>query len=261
MKTAAAPERSARLRIQVSENHEAQCRLGAEHFVQTVVASVEDRGRAVVALSGGSTPRALYALLATEPYRTRVPWEHVHVFWGDERSVPPTSPDSNFKMATDTLLSHVPIPSENVHRMQGEGPVAEAAALYEAEIRDFFAQPEGVPAFDLIHLGMGDDGHTASLFPHTPALAEATRLVVENPVAKLATTRLTFTYPLLNAALHVVFLVSGDSKATMLAKVLEGPYTPDEHPSEGVGPSNGTLLWLVDKAAAAGLSPETLSRR
>lgn len=261
MKTAAAPGRTARLRIQVSENHEAQCRLGAEHFVQTVVTSIEDRGRAVVALSGGSTPRALYALLATEPYRTRVPWEHLHVFWGDERTVPPDSPDSNFKMASDALLSHVPIPAENVHRLQGEGPPAEAAALYEAELRDFFGRPEGVPAFDLIHLGMGDDGHTASLFPHSPALAEATRLVAENPVEKLATTRLTFTYPLLNAAAHVVFLVAGESKSAMLQKVLEGPYEPDEHPSEGVQPTHGALLWLVDKAAAAALSPETLARR
>lgn len=261
MKTAAASGRTARFRIQVSENHEAQCRLGAEHFVQTVLTSIEDRGRAVVALSGGTTPRALYTLLATEPYRVRVPWEHVHVFWGDERTVPPDSPDSNFKMASDALLSHVPIPATNIHRLQGEGPPVEAAALYEAEIRGFFARPEGIPVFDLIHLGMGDDGHTASLFPHTPALTEAARVVAENPVEKLATTRLTFTYPLLNAASHVVFLVSGENKKAMLQKVLEGPYTPEEHPAEGVQPASGTLLWLVDKAAAATLSSETLARR
>ena len=261
MNTAAPSGRISRLRLQVCENHEAQCRLGAEHLVQTVITAVEDRGRAAIALSGGSTPRALYALLATEPYRVRVPWEHVHVFWGDERTVAPVSPDSNFRMATDALLAHVPIPAENIHRLQGEGPPAEAAALYEAELRAFFGRPEGVPAFDLIHLGMGDDGHTASLFPHTSALAEAERLVVSNPVEKLSTTRLTFTYPLLNAASHVVFLVSGGGKAEMLAEVLEGPYVPQERPSAGVQPSPGALLWLVDKAASAQLSAETLARR
>lgn len=246
----------------MSDNNEALCRLAAEHFVQTVLTAVEARGRAAVALSGGTTPKGLYTLLATEPYRVRVPWEQVHVFWGDERTVPPDDPQSNYRMAHEALLAHVPIPASNVHRMPGEGPdLAAAAAAYELGLRDLLDCTEGVPVFDVVHLGMGDDGHTASLFPFTAALGEAERLVVVNHVDKLTTDRLTFTYPLLNAAAQVVFLVTGESKAGVLKDVLEGPYAPDAYPSQGVQPTEGALLWLVDKAAGARLSPETLGRR
>lgn len=262
MKTAAAPQRSANRRVQVSENYEALCRIGAEHFVQTVLAAVTQHGVASVALSGGNTPRGLYALLATEPYSKRVPWDKVHVFWGDERCVPPDSAESNYRMAHEALLSHVPIPPQNLMRMQGEAADrVQAARDYEAQIRAFFKQPSGTPAFDLIHLGMGDDGHTASLFPHTAGLAEAQALVVSNHVDKLNADRLTFTYPLLNAAANVVFLVSGEGKTAVLKTVLEGPYDPAEHPSEGVQPTTGILTWLLDKAAAARLSTDTLVRR
>jgi 6-phosphogluconolactonase len=262
MKLAAASGRTATRRIQVSENYDALCRVGAEHFVQTVIAAITREDRAAVALSGGNTPRGLYSLLATEPYRVRVPWEKVHVFWGDERCVPPDDAQSNYRMAHEALLAHVPIPAENVRRMRGEGPDLEQAARdYEAEIRAFFHKTEALPVFDLIHLGMGDDGHTASLFPHTAGLSEGSRLVIVNRVEKLDSNRLTFTYPLLNAAANVVFLVSGDSKTAVLKDVLEGPYQPIEHPSEGVQPAEGVVTWLIDKAAAAGLSPETLSRR
>lgn len=262
MNIAAPAERGTRFRVQVSDNHEALCRLAAEHFVQTVLNAVSAADRATVALSGGSTPRGLYALLATEPYRVRVPWEKVHVFWGDERCVPPDDAQSNYKMAHDALLAHVSILPENIHRMRGEAADLDAAARdYEEEICAALGSASATPSFDLIHLGMGDDGHTASLFPHTQALCEGERMVASNAVEKLATHRLTFTYPLLNAAAQVVFLACGDGKAAVLEKVLEGPYEPSQYPSQGVQPAQGTTLWLLDKTAAACLSPQTLARR
>ncbi len=262
MKVATAPERTADIRVKVSENYEAICTLGAEHFVQTVQTAVAARGRAVVALSGGSTPRGMYSLLATEPYRIRVPWDNLHVLWGDERSVPPDNEQSNYRMARESLLSHVPIPAVNVHRLRGESSsLSEAAEQYEHEIRELFNDPNGVPGIDLIHLGMGDDGHTASLFPGSTALYEGHALVVANHVEKLKTERLTFTYRLINAAATVVFLVSGDAKASPVQQVLEGPYDPLNYPSQGIQPSTGSLVWLLDRSAAASLSPTTLTRR
>lgn len=258
MKTAAPPERIARLSIQVVDDYEALCRAGADHFVETVRVAITRQGRAAVVLSGGSTPRGMYALLATEPYFSRVHWNRVHVFWGDERCVPPDSPQSNYRMAYDAMLTQVPIPPQNVWRMHAESSnLAQAGNNYEAEIRAFFNQPEGLPVFDLIHLGMGDDGHTASLFPHTHGLNEETALVTVNRIEKMNANRMTLTYPVLNAAANVQFLVSGESKAAVVREVLEGPYDPVELPSSGVQPVDGSLIWLLDKAAAAQLSPGT----
>jgi 6-phosphogluconolactonase len=203
-----------------------------------------------VALAGGNTPRRLYATLAAPPFRQRVPWERVHVFWGDERCVPPDHPASNYRMARETLLDHVPLPACNVHRVRGElGPEA-AAQEYAGELRAFFGTRW--PAFDLILLGMGNDGHTASLFPASEALQEATRPVVgvtahyqDRPAR-----RVTLTPPALNAARQVMFLVSGAGKAETLRAVLAGPYQPHTLPAQIVRPSDGHLLWLVDAAAA-----------
>ncbi|MBM3461414.1 MAG: 6-phosphogluconolactonase [Armatimonadetes bacterium] len=234
--------------ITVAENYDDLCHRGAKHFVETVGAAVTRDGHAAVALSGGSTPKALYALLAQAPYRDQVAWDKVHIFWGDERSVPPDDSQSNYRMAHEALLEHVPVPAGNVHRMVAEAADKDASAdAYAAEIRRVVANER----FTLIHLGMGDDGHTLSLFPHTAALDVTDRLVVPNRVDKLDTWRMTFTYPLANAAEHVVFLVSGDGKAAVLKQVLEGPRDHHTHPSQGIQPVNGTLTWLVDRAAAA----------
>ncbi len=226
-------------------------------FVDAAAASVKARGSFFVALSGGSTPRALYTLLAQPPHHDQVNWSRAHIFWGDERCVPPTDAESNYRMAREALLFHVPVSSHQVYRMPGEAADPNAgAALYEMALRRAFALAPGqLPRFDLILLGMGPDGHTASLFPHTAALSVTNRLVVANRVDKLNTTRLTLTYPALNAAALIVFLVAGADKADALAAVLQGPRQPDELPAQGIAPTNGALVWLVDRAAAAKLAP------
>ena len=229
----------------------------AAHFVEQAVAAIEARGRFAVALPGGSTPRATYALLAGPEFARRIDWARVHVFWGDERCVPPDHPDSNYSMARETLLDHVPIPVENVHRVRGEIDPAQAADEYERTLRDFFAtrpgEAEAATCFDLILLGMGGDGHTASLFPGTAAIHEDTRWVVAHFVDQLNAWRLTLTPIAINAAAQVTFLVAGAGKAERLREVLTGPLQPDRLPSQIVQPAAGRLLWLLDTAAAAQL--------
>jgi 6-phosphogluconolactonase len=219
----------------------------AESFAEEAAKSVRERGRFAVALAGGSTPKALYELLATE-YRSALDWDKVHVFFGDERTVPPDHEDSNYRMAYDTLLSRVPVGS--VHRMRGELDPAEAAMLYEEELKRFF---DGPPRFDLILLGIGEDGHTASLFPGTPALDVTDRWVVENPVEKLGTVRITLTVPAINAAKRVIFLVAGAGKAEALKEILEGDADPHKYPAKLIRPEGGAE-WMVDRAAAQLLS-------
>ncbi|MDE2180902.1 MAG: 6-phosphogluconolactonase [candidate division NC10 bacterium] len=213
-------------------------------------------GRFVVALAGGSTPTRLYSLLAAEPYCTRLPWQNTHVFWGDERAVPPEHPDSNFGMAATILLNRVPIPADQVHRMQVEQADLDATAgEYQAEIaRTLAAQPsDEPPAFDLILLGLGTDGHTASLFPYTQALRETARWVVSNYIPELKATRLTLTIPILNRGATILFLVSGAEKASVLQAVLQGPADPERLPAQLIRPVTGRLVWLVDQAAASRL--------
>ena len=211
------------------------------------------RGRGTIALSGGSTPRRLYARLAAEPWRGRVAWERLEFFFGDERHVPPDDPQSNYRMAREELFDRVPVPAANVHRIRAEDPdPARAARGYEEEIRRVFAlSPEAVPRFDVALLGLGPDGHTASLFPHTTALAETRRLVVANRVDKLDTWRITLTAPVFDAAALVLFLVAGADKAEALRAVLDGPPAPDSFPAQRIRPTGGRLLWLVDRAAAS----------
>ena len=204
---------------------------------------MEDSGRFAVALAGGSTPKSAYELLATG-YRDALEWGGVHFFFGDERAVPPEHEDSNYRMANAALLSRVRAGS--VHRMRGELPPPEAAAAYEGELRGFFG---GAPVLDLVLLGLGEDGHTASLFPRTPALDAANRLVVENPVEKLGTTRITLTVAALNASRRVVFLVSGEGKAGALREILEGSADPRDYPAKLIRPTGGAD-WMVDRAAA-----------
>jgi 6-phosphogluconolactonase len=216
----------------------------AEEVIRTASEAIAERGRFTIALSGGSTPRNLYTLIAANA-STTLPWDQMFFFWGDERHVPPDSPDSNYRMAKEALLSKVPIPAANIFPIPAENPDAsETAETYEQTLQKFFAVAPGeFPRFDLILLGMGPDGHTASLFPETAALQEKSRLVVANWVEKLGSSRITFTLPLLNAARCVAFLVSGADKAPA-----------EKYPSRLVQPRDGKLIWFVDRAAASGLS-------
>ena len=227
----------------------------AEEVMRTANEAVSQRGRFTVALSGGSTPKNLYNLLATNA-RNALPWDRMFFFWGDERHVPPTDPDSNYRMADESMLSKIPVAAANVFRVPAENPEAAAVAqAYEQTLQKFFQlQPGQFPAFDLILLGMGPDGHTASLFPGTAALQEKSRLVVANWVEKLKAHRITLTLPVLNAARCVIFLVSGTDKAPVLRAVLEEDVPAEQYPSKLVRPTRGKLIWLVDRAAASALS-------
>jgi 6-phosphogluconolactonase len=228
----------------------------AEEFVRAGRAAIGAQGRFTVALAGGSTPKALYSLLAAN--YADFAWSRVFLFFGDERHVLPSDSESNYRMVKESLLAKIAIPAENVFRVPAENSDASAAAAeYEVEVRRFFGlwsdQPKEFPRFDLILLGMGPDGHTASLFPDSSALDEQSRLVVANWVAKFNTHRITFTFPVLNRAAEIIFLASGPDKADMLHQVLEGKNTPPL-PSQRVQPSDGKLLWMLDEAAAAKLT-------
>jgi 6-phosphogluconolactonase len=227
----------------------------ADDVLLTASGSIQQRGRFTIALSGGSTPRNLYTLIAANASAS-LPWEKVFFFWGDERHVPPSDSESNYRMALETILSKVPVPPANIFRVPSENPDASAAAeAYEQTLRKFFpVAPGEFPSFDLILLGMGPDGHAASLFPETAALQEKSRLVVANWVEKLHTSRITLTLPVLNAARRVAFLVSGADKAAILHEVLEGKAPGEKYPSKLVRPSDGKLIWFVDRAAASELS-------
>ncbi len=241
--------------LEVYPDVAALARATARHFIAIAEKAIAARRLFAVALSGGSTPRRAYQLLCQEEFAARIDWAQVHIFWGDERCVPPDHPDNNYRMARETLLDHVPIPAENVHRMRGEMEPLRAAAEYERELRGFFSLParegQAVGRFDLVLLGMGSDGHTASLFPHTQALHEEARWVVAQYVDKLGGWRLTLTPPMINAAANVTFLISGADKAERLRDVFTGPYRPEELPAQIVKPHHGRLRWLVDAAAAA----------
>ena len=237
--------------IRVVADAAALARQTAETFIRLARASIAAEGRFVVALAGGSTPKAAYGLLANAPYRSQLQWEKIHLFWGDERHVPPDHADSNYRMADEAMLSKVNLPAANIHRIVAEKEAQQAADAYETTLRTFFDLAAGErPRFDLILLGMGPDGHTASLFPGTSVVHEQTRLVAAPWVAAFNTFRITMTPPVLCNAAHIVFAVGGDDKAETLRQVLQGDEQPDRYPSQVVKPTQGTLLWLVDEAAA-----------
>ena len=241
--------------VLVYPDGEALARAAAATFVRAVGAATAARGRAFVALSGGSTPRRMGELLADNPYRDAVPWEMVEVFWGDERWVPEASDESNAGVARRTFLDRVPVSPSRINPFPTSLPDPElAASMYATQIKTVFGVTDGRPAFDLVLLGMGDDGHTASLFPGTAAIQEREALVVAHRVPKLDAWRLTLTPPVINAARDVAFLVGGAGKAATLARVLEGPEHVDELPSQVVRLGGGRLRWLVDEAAAAELN-------
>ena len=222
----------------------------ADFIAEAAARAIAERGRFTIALSGGGTPKPIYARLAAEDYRDRIAWGKAHIFFGDERCVAPDDARSNYRMVREAWLDHSPMPAENIHRIHGEDDPVLEALRYEQEIARFY-RAGAFPAFDLILLGMGDNGHTASLFPGTAALREKDRRVAAQYVEVMSTWRVTFTAPLINAARNVAFLAEGAGKAQMLWNVLEGPYQPDVWPSQLIQPVRGELHWLMDAAAAA----------
>jgi 6-phosphogluconolactonase len=236
--------------VKILPDNAALTQTAAQEFHRLAESAVQERGRFSVALSGGNTPRAIYSLLASE--HKELPWDRIHVFFGDERHVPPDHPDSNFRMASESLLSKVPIPEKNVHRIHAELDAEAAAAEYDQQIVNFFhLNNHDWPRFDLIFLGIGEDGHTASLFPGSKALTETSRRVMANWVEKFGTFRITLTVPVLIHSAEVIFLVSGADKAQILNQVLRPGAR--KFPAQYVHPENGRLLWLVDQDAGNSL--------
>ena len=250
--------------IQVFPTPEALADAVARHIVASAEESITTTGRFTLALAGGSTPRDAYVRLASDAFAHRVEWGSVHVLWGDERCVPPDDPQSNYRMAKDALLNRVPIPAHQIHRIRGEDDPHKAAAEYERELRALL-RSEGTasPALaglDLALLGLGEDGHTASLFPGQAAVHEASRWVMPVYLPEVVMWRITLTPAVLNAARDVTFVVSGASKAARIQQVLQGPFTPDLLPAQAIRPLQGRLTWMVDEAASGRLQPDRASR-
>ncbi len=245
--------------LTIAADETAFAKKAAQTVLEAVTAAVRAGGACSVALSGGSTPKKFLALLAQPYYRERVPWPQVFFFWADERCVPPDHPESNYRMAEEALFSKVPVPKSNLFRIPAEmDPPSSAARAYEQTLRLHF-KSSNLPKFDLILLGLGEDGHTASLFPDTPAVAEKVRWVAANYVEKLSAYRITLTFPVINNAARVVFAVGGSAKAAMMKEVL-AEKTGRRLPAQMVAPVSGELVWLVDKAAASAW-PETVRRK
>ncbi|HXR38678.1 MAG TPA: 6-phosphogluconolactonase [Terracidiphilus sp.] len=247
------------IKYYVEPDPAALARRAAQYFVEMAGEAVAGRGRARIAISGGLTPKATFQLLAdpNEPWRSRMPWADLEIYWVDERSAPPDHADSNYRMTREAMLDYVPLKADQIHRIEGELEPEAAASRYESELRNGF-RLEGAesPRFDLVALGMGDDGHTASLFPHTEAIHEVGRLAVANHVPQKDTWRITLTWPVINRASSVFFLIGGTDKAAVLQEVLTGPWDPERLPSQLIWPSSGILTLILDKAAAA-LLPAT----
>ena len=243
--------------IRILADGAAIAKRAAQEFVQAAAPAVREKGSFNVALAGGSTPKALYSLLVNDPtLRSQVPWDKMHLFFGDERHVPPDHPDSNFRMATEAMIAKSPMKPEQVTRIKGEYPDAGQAALeYEKALREYFKLKNGeYPSFDLVLVGMGNEGHTLSLFPGTKALHADGRIAVRNWVGKLYAERITLTAPAASNAARVIFMATGADKAPALKAVLEGPFEPEQLPAQLLQPKNGKLLWLVDTAAGSMLS-------
>ena len=238
--------------VRVFDTAEQVADAAARQFVELAKVATATNDRFAVALAGGNTPRGMYELLASEEFRDRVDWTKAHIFFGDERCVAQHHPDSNYRMAEESLFSHADIPASNIHPIRGIGNPTFNAAVYESELRRFVGNASK-PKLDLVLLGLGDDGHTASLFPGTSALTVTDKWVVANWVEKLAEFRITLSAPAINAAANVVFLVSGANKAPAVSAVLKGPFQPASLPAQLIKPEAGTLTWLLDSAAASRL--------
>ncbi len=229
----------------------------ADRIADLAERALSQTGRFILGLAGGTTPRLTYELLTDSRYKRIIDWNNVHIFWGDERCVPPTHPDSNYHMAKTALLDLVDIPATRIHRIQGEIDPQTAAARYERELRDYFESRLGIARarFDLLILGLGADGHTASLFPGTPAIRETQRWTAAQRIDRIDAWRITLTPPAINAAKTILFLVSGSEKAEAVQKVLTAPYQPDVIPAQIVKPTDGNIIWMLDNAAAALIRP------
>jgi 6-phosphogluconolactonase len=240
----------------VDESAETITRRVAQYLVERIVACAGARGKARIAISGGNTPKQLFELLADAgaPYRAQIPWEKLEIYWVDERCVPPDQPDSNYRMTREALLDKVPLTKTQIFRIQGELDPEEAAAKYEFDIRQSF-RLEGaeMPVFDVLALGMGPDGHTASLFPHTEGLHELMRIAIANHVVQKETWRVTLTSPVINRARDVFFLIEGADKVEALKQVFLGPYDPETFPSQLIRPASGRITLFLDAAAGAAL--------
>ena len=252
--------RMLKIKYYVEADPAALARRAAQYFLEMASEAVQARGRARIAISGGSTPKSTFALLAdrNQPWRSHMPWDALDLYWVDERCVPPDHADSNYRMTREAMLDHVPLKPEQIHRVEGELDPEAAAARYESELRNSF-RLEGAetPRFDLVALGMGPDGHTASLFPHTEAIHELSRLSIANHVPQQKDSwRITLTWPVINHASSVFFLIAGNDKAAVLNEVLTGPRDPERLPSQLIWPASGILTLILDKAAAA-LLPAT----
>ena len=240
--------------IRILADGAAIAKRAAREFVQAAASAVREKNAFNVALAGGSTPKALYSLLVNDPaLRSQIPWDKIHLFFGDERHVAPDHPDSNFRMATEAMISKSPLKPEQVTRIKGEYPGTQQAALeYEQALREYFKLKAGeYPRFDLVLVGMGNEGHTLSLFPGTKALHADGRIAVRNWIGKLCTERITLTAPAACNAAEIIFMVTGADKACALKSVLEGPYEPDQLPAQLLQPQDGKLLWLLDAAAGS----------
>jgi 6-phosphogluconolactonase len=251
--------RQLQIKYYVEADAAALARRAAQYFVEMASEAIEAQGRARIAISGGSTPKAVFDLLAdpSQPWRARMPWERLDLYWVDERCVPPDDPASNYRMTREALLDHVPLLPEQIHRIEGELDPETAAARYESALRSSF-RLEGAecPRFDLVALGLGSDGHTASIYPHTAAVHEISRLVIANHVPQKDAWRITLTWPVINHARSVFFLAAGEEKAFILKEVLTGPRDSERLPSQLIWPASGILTFILDKAAAA-LLPAT----
>ena len=246
--------RPVEITTQVAATAEEITKQAADAFTEAVLKAVAARSIARVAVSGGSTPKAVFELLASEPYLSKIPWNQLQLFWVDERCVPPTHDESNYRMTKESMLDKVPLSAENIHRMEGELDPEEAASHYEATLRNAF-RLEGAqtPTFDLIWLGLGPDGHTASLFPHTEGLEDMSHLVIANHVPQKNTWRITLTWPVIIEGREVAFLIEGEEKAEMVRTVWAGTYDPENWPAQLIRPASGKLTLMLDSAAAAHL--------
>jgi 6-phosphogluconolactonase len=239
--------------ISVYSKPEELSEAAANLFVDIAIKSVKINGKFTAALSGGGSPQRLYELLASEPFRDRIPWDNTFIFWGDERFVPFDDPENNARMCREKLLEHVPIPSDHIFPVPTSGEPEEAVAAYTSTLSSFFGESNAFPCFDFMLLGLGENGHTASLFPEKDVLAEKEKWVGSIYLEDKDQHRITLTYPVINNALNVIFLVHGSNKANVLHEILEGPQRPKELPAQDVKSKNGSLLWLIDEDAAAKL--------
>ena len=239
--------------IRIFEDLSALSQAAAAMFIEACAQAVRERGRGLAALSGGNTPLSLYKLLCQTPYTEQIDWQNLHFFWGDERCVPPEDLDSNYRQADDVLLSHVPVPPDHVHRVLGEKEPADAAIAYALTLMSFASPPLDWPRFDLVLLGMGDDGHTASLFPGSEVDPPGPAVAVTAHYQGRPANRVTLTPRVINASRRVLFLVSGESKSQTLADVLNGKSDPALLPSQRIRPTDGELIWMLDRAAASRL--------